>query len=121
VDKQTFLAQQPRIPLLGTPWQKDPTRCKHTLVMFKGTAFRDDPGCHKIVQIFQCQDCGAVHKEFRDVRSAGRRGAIDIDDPRVLRTLIYNKDVDRRYFSEYGQFNEDPGKLRYIGRGMDVA
>jgi hypothetical protein len=119
MEKKDFLAQQPKIMLLGTPWQKDPTRCPHHVMRFVGTAFRDDPGAHKIVQIFQCQDCGKVHKVARTVREAGRRGSIDIDDPRVLRTLIYNRDVDRRFFREFGEFNED-GKLRYIGRGMDT-
>jgi len=85
--------------LLGTPWQKDPTYCRHSMGMeFKGTAFRDSLHNHMIVQIFQYQDCGIVHKVLRWVKEAGLSGSVDIDDPRVKRTLLLNETTVRRLF-----------------------
>ena len=98
MEKIDFLARQPKQILLGTPWQKDPFDCRHTLMEFKGTAFVDGLHSHQIVQLFQCQDCGLVHKVPRSVKEAGVSGAVDIDDPRVKRTLRLTPSVVSRLF-----------------------
>jgi hypothetical protein len=98
MEKTDFLARQPKVTLLGTPWQKDPTDCRHTLMEFKGTAFVDGRHSHQIVQLFQCQDCGLKHKVPRSVKEAGVSGAVDIDDPRVKRTLQLTPAVMSRLF-----------------------
>lgn len=114
MDKREFLARQPKMMLLGTPQQKSPVDCNHPVMQFKGLAFVDTKFNHRLDQIFQCQDCGIVHRVPRSVAEAGRSGAIDLDDPRVLRTAIYNKSLDERCFR---QFNDD-GHCDFAGRGL---
>lgn len=106
----------PNFALADTPWRRDPTRCHHPLKPFIGTLFVDSAYRHRIVQLFRCVDCGRVFEIERDVRSAGLSGAVDIDDPRVIRTLRYNKSVDERYFKEWND-----GRCDFPGRGMEVA
>jgi len=100
MEKHDFLASRPKIPLLGTPWQPRIVDCYPHTMLFKGTAFRDGKDAHQIIQIAQCQDCGLVHKIPRSVKEAGVSGSVDIDDPRVKRTLLLNDSVRKRYFSE---------------------
>jgi len=101
VEKHEFLARQPKSLLLGTPWQKDPADCRHTIMQFKGTAFIDGFHSHSIMQIFQCQDCGFVHKVHRTVKEAGVSGSVDVDDPRVKRTLKLTPSASKRLFPEF--------------------
>ena len=100
MEKADFLARQPKQTLLGTPWQKDPLDYDHPLMEFKGTAFVDGHHSHQIVQIFQCQDCGGVNRVNRSVKEAGVSGAVDIDDPRVKRTLRLTSSVLKRFYHE---------------------
>jgi len=67
---------------------------------FVGTAFEDNRHSHRILHIAQCQDCGLIHKIPRSVKEAGVSGAVDVDDPRVKRTLLLNDTVRKRYFTE---------------------
>ena len=113
MEKQAFLQRQPGRTLLGTPWQKDPADCRHTLMQFKGTAFVDGLTSHRIEQIFQCQDCGLVHKIPRSVKEAGVNGAVDIDDPRVKRSLRLTPSVVARLFP----FKEGRGGTK---EGMEI-
>lgn len=83
--------------LAGTPQQLDPTRCKHTIVQFIATIFRDDRYRHSIAQRFRCQDCGKIHDIPRDVKTAGKRGAVEIDDPRVYKTLKMDDGIIERF------------------------
>lgn len=95
----------------------DPTRCNHRGPKpMVGTKFVDNPHRHQIFQLAQCIDCGRILEIPRDVRSAGRSGAIDIDDPRVFNTLKLTKSVEERYFS---QFNDD-GHCELV-QGADLS
>lgn len=88
--------------LADTPYRLDPTKCRHTIKQFIGTEFLDPRrGKHQINQLFRCQDCGKVEKIPRTVREAGKMGCVEIEDPRVFRTLRYNEHVDKRFFKEY--------------------
>lgn len=98
--------------LAGTAGQLDPTRCPHYVWKFQGTFFKDDYRRHSIIHRFACKDCGKIHDVPRDVRSAGKSGSIDLEDPRVKGTLRYNDDVA---YLLYG----DRSDRRYIGRGME--
>lgn len=83
--------------LAGTPQQLDPTKCKHTIVQFIATIFRDDRYRHSILQRFQCRDCGKINDVPRDVKTAGKRAAVDIDDPRVYKTLRMDDGIIERF------------------------
>lgn len=89
----------PGFLLAGTPWQKDPARCSHPIKKFVGTEFKDPKrGPHQINQLVRCQDCGKLERIPRTVREAGKLGAIEIEDPRVMNTLRVNDDMARRFF-----------------------
>lgn len=79
---------------------KDPTRCRHPARgQFVGTEFLDPKwGKHQINQLFRCPYCGLIYKKPRSVREAGRYGCVEIEDPRVFRSLRFNKDVEQRFY-----------------------
>lgn len=110
--RRGFTKGMPNVFLADTPFRLDPTRCKHYVIKFVGTVFEDNPNRHRILQRFRCQDCGKVEEIPRDVRSAGKTGSVEIEDPRVKRTLQYNDDVA---YLLYG----DRSDRRYIGRGIE--
>jgi hypothetical protein len=86
--------------LEGTSRQLDPTRCKHYVKPFIATIV--DLGVsgyrpHSIIHRFRCKDCGRVFDIPRDVKSAGRSGAIEIEDPRVFKTLQMDDAMMERF------------------------
>lgn len=77
----------------------DPAKCDHRAPRpFIGTVFVDNKYHHRIVQLRRCVKCGRVFETERDVRSAGLRNSVEVDDPRVMRTLLYNRSVDERFY-----------------------
>ena len=99
MDKQEFLARQPKYPLYGTPQQPRVEDCRPHRMKFAGTQFQETNHSHQILHIARCIDCGLVHKIPRSVKEAGVSGSVDIDDPRVKRTLLLTDSVRKRYFA----------------------
>lgn len=101
--------------LADTRWRLDPTRCKHYLKQFVATVFKDTPGRHQLFQRFRCLDCGKIHDEPRDLRSAGRSGSIEIEDPRVYKTLVPNEDFFKRFHKQEVYDGRHPNKTYRSG------
>ncbi len=73
-----------------------PSTCPRHFWEFIGTAFKDDPHCHTITHLARCDRCGAIREIPRDTRQAGLSGRVEIEDPRVKRTLLLNRDSWKR-------------------------
>ena len=106
----------PGIMLLGTPWQRDPTKCPHQIKQFIGTEFRPGFGRekHQINQLFRCPDCGKTERVARTAREAGKYGSIEIEDPRVKDTIVPTDEAMDYIYPEF--------KERFGGKkpGMEI-
>jgi len=100
MEKSDFIASRPNFPLFGTPWQPRVEDCRPHTMMYIDTVFEETRHSHQIIQIARCRDCGLIHEIPRSVKEAGAKGSIDIDDPRVQRSLRLTPSVMKRYFDE---------------------
>ena len=114
----------PNFDLADTPYRLDPAVCKHGRqfpgdephgMRFVGTQFKNNAFAHEVNDLFRCDDCGFIHKVARDMARAGRKGYVDIDDPRVFRRLRMSPAVDERFFK---QFND--GRRDFV-RGAELS
>ena len=80
-------------------YKHTPFDCPKHAWEFIGTAFHDRPTGHEIVQVFRCDRCGATHDVQRHTDAAGITGRIEIDDPRVKKTLLLNASSWERLIS----------------------
>lgn len=79
-----------------------PITCPGHQFEFIGTEFQDNPHSHEINHIFRCDRCGAIYKKARTVKEAGLLGHVDVDDPRVKKTLLFNDAVAKRIDKDLG-------------------
>ena len=72
----------------------------------------DDPHAHSINMVFVCDRCGARHYESQDTKNAGLSGRVEIEHPKVWRTLKLNKAMAKRMYSqeEFNDFWKDADK-----------
>ena len=109
MDKAEFLKRQPGFPLYGTPWQPSPFDCPHFIAPFVGYEYMKRPP-YEVNGITRCDDCGLIMRKPLSVREAGRKGAVELDDPRVMKHLIMNRDgIERLYHEKDGRGGTKPG------------
>jgi len=81
-------------------YRYNPYNCPGHQFNFSHREFNDNAFSHTIDMIFICDRCGARRVESQDLRGAGRKGMVEIEDPRVSRTLALNKSVAERLFTK---------------------
>ena len=81
--------------------KRPPANCKefHHLAPFIGYEYMKRPP-HEINGVTRCDYCGLVMRKPLTVREAGRKGSVELDDPRVMKSLILNKDAMERLYHE---------------------
>jgi len=67
---------------------------------FSHREFSDNAFSHTLDMVLICDRCGARRVESQDLRGAGRKGMVEIEDPRVFPTLALNKSVAERLLTK---------------------
>jgi DNA-directed RNA polymerase subunit M/transcription elongation factor TFIIS len=83
-----------------TNYRYKPDNCPKHLWVFDRWGFKDGLHNHEIYWIMKCDRCGNIEHKRWDSREVGSREAVSMDDPRVLESLIVNKDTARFHFDK---------------------
>ena len=93
-------------------YKYNPQNCPKHHWIFDHRVFMDDPHAHSINMVFICDRCGARHYQPQDTKDAGVSGRVEIEHPKVWRTLALNKAVAKRMFTQedFNDFWKDADK-----------
>ena len=72
-----------------------PLTCPKHQFQFDRWLFRDDPWHYDLGWQMVCDRCGKTEFVPFDVRSAGKRGSVEVEDPRVMKALELNEHTAR--------------------------
>ena len=86
-----------------------PFTCPRHLWIFSHREFYDNPWSHSIEMVFKCDRCGQEKRIHQDSYHSGFSGRVEIDDPRVIGTVILNKSAAKQFVDkeEYNEFYQD--------------
>ena len=76
-----------------------PLTCPKHIWIFSHRIFIDTPFSHTIEMVFICDRCACERRERQDTYGVGISGRVEIDDPRVLNTLIINKSWAKHFIN----------------------
>ncbi len=82
-----------------------PFTCPKHLWIFSHREFFDTPWTHSIEMVFKCDRCGQEKRIHQDTYQSGISGRVEIDDPRVVGSVVLNKSAARQY-TDKATFNE---------------
>ena len=77
-----------------------PYNCPKHHWIFDHREFSDNFHAHNIDMVFICDRCGARRLQPQDTKGAGISGRVEIEHPKVWRTLALNKAVAKRMFTQ---------------------
>lgn len=86
-----------------------PLTCPKHMWIFSHREFYDSPWVHSIEMVFKCDRCGQEKRLHQDTYHSGISGRVEINDPRVLGTVILNKSLAKQIIDkpEYKEFYKD--------------
>jgi len=82
-----------------------PFDCPRHIWIFSHREFYDNQWSHSIEMVFKCDRCGQEKRVYQDSYHSGFSGRVEIDDPRVIGTVVLNKSVAKQ-LTDNATFNE---------------
>lgn len=127
-EKDRQLVDFYQCPKCGTPthvtrYKYHPMDGKHKCQFeHLGHRFIDDDHHHSITALDRCSLCGGLRETPRDTYGAGISGRVEIEDPRVKKTLLMNRDSWKRLIPKDLQSLGKPPENKEIilPKGVDI-